>query len=240
MLRDLCSVIRDLWPKELFPSLLHGAGVESLRKLLIWGASGHARVVADIVRLNNQYELAGFVDNTASGPDRFLNHTVYRDLEALRAVRDEGAVSVIVAVGDCRARIQLAQTVVDRGFTLVSAIHPRAIVSSDASIGEGTVVAAGAVVNPGCVIGANVIINTGATVDHDCKIADGVHIGPGAHLGGWVTVGAATWLGIGAIVKDRIAVGEGGIVGAGSVVLSDVPDGVIAWGVPAKLIKEVR
>jgi acetyltransferase EpsM len=207
---------------------------------LIWGASGHARVVADIVRLNNQYELAGFVDNTPSAPNRFLNHTVYHDLEALRAVRDDGVASVIVAVGDCNARMRLGETAVDLGFALVSAIHPRAIVASDASIGAGTVVAAGAVLNPGCSIGANVIVNTGATVDHDCRIADGVHIGPGVHLGGWVTVGRATWLGIGAIVKDRIAVGEGGIVGAGSVVLSDIPDGVVAWGVPAKPMKEIR
>jgi acetyltransferase EpsM len=210
-----------------------------LRKVLIWGASGHARVVADIVRLNKQYELAGFVDNTASAPDRFLNHTVYHDLEDLRTVRNLSAASLIVGVGDCRARMRLAGAAKERGFTLISAIHPRAVVSSDASIGEGTVVAAGAVVNPGCSIGANVIINTGATVDHDCRIADGVHVSPGVHLGGWVTVGRATWLGIGAIVKDRMAIGEGAIIGAGSVVLSDIPERVVAWGVPARSMKEI-
>jgi acetyltransferase EpsM len=208
--------------------------------LLIWGASGHARVVADIVTLNNQYELAGFVDDTPSAPDRFLNYTVYHDLETLRTVPNLHGANLIVGVGDCRARMQLAGAARERGFTLTSAIHPRAVVSSDASIGEGTVVAAGAVVNPGCSIGLNVIVNTGATVDHDCKIADGVHISPGVHLGGWVTVGAATWLGIGSIVKDRITIGEGGVIGAGSLVLSDIPDRVVAWGVPAKPMREIR
>jgi acetyltransferase EpsM len=213
---------------------------DCLPHLIIWGASGHARVVADIIRLNHQYKLAGFVDDTAAAPDRFLDLTVYHDPEALEAVRDEGATSLVVAVGDCRARMRLAETAAKRGFTLISAIHPRAIVSSDASIGEGTVVAAGAVVNPGCSIGTNVIVNTGATVDHDCRIGDGVHISPGAHLGGWVTVGRATWLGIGAIVKDRMAIGEGAMIGAGSVVLSEIPDRVVAWGVPAKPMKEIR
>jgi len=225
-------------PRKAFE--LTFAGVESLRKLLIWGASGHARVVADIVRLNSQYELAGFVDNTPSAPDRFLDLTVYHDLEALRTVRNLDSASLIVGVGDCHARMRLAEAARERGFALVSAIHPRAVVSSDASIGQGTVVAAGAVVNPGCSIGTNVIVNTGATVDHDCKIADGVHISPGVHLGGWVTVGAATWLGIGTIVKDRVTIGEGGVVGAGSVVLSDIPRGVVAWGVPAKPMREIR
>jgi acetyltransferase EpsM len=209
-----------------------------LGKLLIWGAAGHARVVADIIRLNKQYELVGFVDNTGSAPDFFLDHTVYHDLDASQTA-GHGDASLIVAVGDCRARMRLAEAAVEHGFHLTSAIHPRAIVASDASIGAGTVIAAGAVVNPGCSIGANVIVNTGATVDHDCTIADGVHISPGVHLGGWVNVGPATWIGIGAIVKDRITIGERGIIGAGSVVLSDIPDRVVAWGAPAKPMKEI-
>ena len=214
-----------------------GFDPDCLPRLIIWGASGHARVVADIIRVNHQYKLAGFVDDTPAAPDRFLDHTVYHDPEALEAVRDGGATNLVVAVGDCRARMRLAEAAVKRGFTLISAIHPRAVVSSDASIGDGTVVAAGAVVNPGCSIGENVIVNTGATVDHDCRIGDGVHISPGVHLGGSVTVGRATWVGIGAIVKDHMAIGEGAMIGAGSVVLSDIPDGVIAWGVPAKSMR---
>ena len=180
-------------------------------------------MVAEIIRLNGEYELAGFVDDTASAPDKFLDLAVYHDFEALCAACDVDRTSLIVAIGDCGARMRLAAKAVAQGFTLISAIHPRAVVSNDASIGVGSVVAAGAVVNPGCSIGSNVIVNTGATVDHDCKIADGVHISPGVHLGGWVSVGAGTWLGIGAVVKDRVRIGAGSMIGAGAVVLRTSP-----------------
>lgn len=210
-----------------------------MRKLLIWGASGHARVVAEIARLDSQFEVVGFIDNTAAAAERFLDTRVYHDLDELETLRDQGVTDMIIAVGDCRARMRLAGKAAAAGFTLKSAVHPRAIVSSEACIGAGTVIAAGAVVNPGCSIGANVIVNTGATVDHDSLIADGVHIGPGAHLGGWVTVGEATWLGIGTIVSDRITIGRNSVVGAGAVVVSDIPDLVTAWGLPAKPMKQI-
>ena len=176
--------------------------------ILIWGTSGHARIVAEIIRLNNQFQLTGFIDNTPSAPQSFQNLPVYS------GPFSHNASSVIIAVGDSQARLHLAAQARAAGLTLATAIHPRSIVSSDATLGPGTVVAAGAIINPGCRIGENVIVNTGATVDHDCHIADGVHIGPGAHLGGWVTVGRATWLGIGATIRDRITVGAGSVIGA--------------------------
>ena len=101
-----------------------------------------------------------------------------------------------------------------------------------------SIVVAGAVLNAESVIGQNVIINTLAGVDHECVIGDGAHIGPGAHLGGGCRVGRGTWIGIGACVKDRIAIGENSIVGAGAVVLNDIPSGVIAYGVPAKVVRK--
>ena len=210
-----------------------------MHSLLIWGASGHARVVADIVLLNNEFELAGFVDDTASAADRFLGLPVYHGLGALRSLHNTEVTNVIVAIGNCAARIRIAETAASAGFHIVSAIHPKAIVASGVSIGEGTVIAAGAVINSGCVVGSNVIVNTGATIDHDSRIADGVHISPGVHLGGSVTVGAGSWLGIGAVVKDKVSIGAGTIVGAGAVVLSDLPDRVKAWGSPARVMKRI-
>src|SRR5207253_2269892 len=106
-----------------------------LQRLLIWGASGHARVVADIIRLNNQYELAGFIDDTASAPERFFDLPVYHDLQAVGIVPDK---KLIVAVGDCGARMRIAASALQRGFTLLSAIHPHATVSTDSFIGAGT------------------------------------------------------------------------------------------------------
>jgi UDP-N-acetylbacillosamine N-acetyltransferase len=203
-----------------------------LEKVVIWGASGHALVVADIVRAAGQYELIGFLDDTASG-QMPLCEPVLGSGELLSQLRDRDVDLLVVAVGDCDARLTLADAAESAGFRLATAVHPRAHVAAGVQIGPGTVVAAGAIINPGAKLGQNVIINTGATVDHECVVDDGAHIGPGAHLGGRVRVGRAAWLGIGAIVTDRVTIGARANVGAGAVVLRDVPEAVVAYGVPA-------
>lgn len=209
-------------------------------KLVIWGASGHALVVADILRLGEQYDLVGFLDsvNPARRGEAFAGKTVLGGGEQLSELRRQGVDRLIVAVGDCQARLSLAAQAEEAGFSLAVAIHPRAIVAGDVTIGGGTVVAAACAINPGTRIGANVIVNTGATVDHECIVEDGVHLGPGVHLGGRVSVGRGTWLGIGATVSDRTRIGAGSVVGAGSLVLEDIPDGMVAYGVPARVVRE--
>jgi len=207
--------------------------------LVIWGASGHARVVADVMRLAGQYEIAGFLDD--GRPERygatFCGAPILGGAELLPCLRETGVEHVIVAVGDCRTRLRLAEAARRHGFKLATAIHPRAVVASDVQLGPGSVVAAGAVINPGTQIGENAIINTAAGVDHDCVLADGVHIGPGARLAGEVRVGRASQVSIGATVVNGVKIGAGSLVGAGAVVVGDVPDGVVAYGVPARVIR---
>lgn len=211
------------------------------RKLVVWGTSGHALVVADIIRLRDEFEIVGFVDdvNLECRNTEFGGAVVLGGQEQLDVLQQMGVKYLILAFGDCEARLRLSNVVRAKGFRLVTAIHPQAVVAADVAIGPGTVIVAGAVVNPGSRIGENAIINTGAIVDHECVVEDGVHIGPGAHLGGKVTVGRGAWVGIGAIVRDRVRVGAHSIIGAGAVVLNDIPDGVVAYGVPAKVIKRV-
>lgn len=210
-----------------------------LKLLAIWGAGGHAGVVADIVRRIGQYEIAGFLDD--AHPDRagepFSGSTVLGGREQLEALLGRGVGHCIVAVGDCRARLRIAEDARRAGFTLATAIHPRSTIASTAVIGAGTIAAAGSVVNPSARVGENAIVNTCASVDHDCVIEDGVHVGPGAHLGGGVRVGRGTHIGIGAAVVDGARIGEGSIIGAGAVVVDDVPDRVVAVGVPARVIR---
>lgn len=98
---------------------------------------------------------------------------------------------------------------------------------------------AGAVINPASRIGKNAVINTCASVDHECHIHDGVHIGPGARLGGKTVVGKGAWIGINATIRDKISIGAGSIIGAGSVVLEDIPESVMAFGVPAKIVRKL-
>jgi acetyltransferase EpsM len=209
-------------------------------KLVIWGASGHARVVADIVRLQNLFEIVGFLDNVT--PQRrgeiFAGKPILGGTEQLEPLSKAGVSFMILALGDGRARRQLANSSRNAGFQLACAIHPKAIMAEDVTPGLGTVVAAGAVINPGCQIGENVIINTGATVDHDCIIGEGAHVCPGTHLAGWVKVGAGTWVGIGSTVIDRIEIGAESTVGAGSVVVRNIPPGVVAYGVPARVVRK--
>lgn len=207
------------------------------RKLVIWGASGHAKVVADIIRLTGEYEIVGFLDNI--NPERygmdFYGSRILGGEDQLEQLLDRGIDNIILGFGDCAARLRLSELVISRGFKLVSAIHPSSIIASDVRILPGTVVAAGAVINTASRIGANVIINTAASVDHDCEIADGAHICPGVHLAGNVKVGKGAWVGIGACVINRVSIGSGAYIGAGAVVVDDIPDHVVAYGNPAKV-----
>ena len=210
--------------------------------LVIWGASGHARVVADILRLNGNFDIVGFldsIDHTRKGTD-FCGATILGGQEQLERLRKENVHHFFLGIGDCQTRLALAAIIKQSGFELVSLVHPAATIAPDVALGPGTVVMAGAVINPGSRIGENVIINTSSSVDHDCSVENGVHIGPGAHLGGGVSIGEGTWVGIGAIIKDKIRIGRGAVIGAGAVVLKDIPDHVVAFGVPARVIRKVE
>ncbi|MDD2852003.1 MAG: acetyltransferase [Desulfuromonadaceae bacterium] len=204
-------------------------------RVVIWGASGHARVVADVVRLEGCFELRGFIDDVDQKPREFLGLPVFGGCEALGRLKADGVSHIILGFGNCEARLKLSEVVLKEGFSLASAIHPHAVIAADASIGDGTVIAAGSIINPGSRVGANVIINTRASVDHDCEIADGAHICPGVTLGGYVMVGKAAWVGIGSIVSDHVNIGSRALIGAGSVVVSDIPECVVAYGVPARI-----
>jgi sugar O-acyltransferase (sialic acid O-acetyltransferase NeuD family) len=212
------------------------------RKIILWGGGGHALVVADILRCQGGWEIVGFLDDADADRrgEAFGGATILGGREQLARLREQGVGHAIVAFGDCAARLELADVVRRHGFELATAVHPRSTVARDVSIGAGTVIAAGAILNPAARLGENVIINTAASVDHECVIEDGAHVSPGAHLGGRVRVGRAAWIGIGASVVPRITIGAGSIIGAGAVVIEDVPPGVVAYGVPARVRRGVE
>ena len=211
-------------------------------KIVIWGAGGHAKVVADILRCMGGYEIAGFLDD--ANPNRhgqaYCGAMILGGKEQLPRLREQGITKLILGFGDCGARLKLWECVKNLGFDFATAIHPRATVAADVPIGEGTVIAAGAVINPGSRLGANVIINTCASVDHDCIIEDGAHLSPGARLGGKVTIGRGTWLALNSTVVPGTTIGAGAIIGAGAVVLSNIPPRVLAYGIPARIIRKTE
>jgi UDP-N-acetylbacillosamine N-acetyltransferase len=210
--------------------------------VLVWGAGGHALVVADILRLVGSYEIAGFLDdmNPERRGEEFGGATILGGAGILPRLRRAGVSLAIIAVGNCAARVRLATEAKRAGFRLAKAIHPRSVIAGDAVLKAGTVVAAGAVINPGAMLAENVIINTNASVDHECKVGQGAHISPGAQLAGRVQVGRESWIGIGASVIEGVKIGRRSVVGAGAVVLKNIPDGVIAYGVPAQVIRKMR
>lgn len=207
--------------------------------VLVWGAGGHAAVVADILMQDSRYRLDGFIDEVDPAPREVLGVPVLGGREALEAAAVTGVRHAIVGIGDCPVRLSLCSWLASRGFELVSAIHPRAIVAASSTVGHGTVIGAGAVVGVRATLGRAVIVNTNAGVDHDCEIGDGVHVCPGASVAGGVRIGAGAWIGAGATVIDGVSIGPGAIIGAGAVVVRDVEGGVLAHGVPARVVRAV-
>jgi acetyltransferase EpsM len=208
-----------------------------MSKVIFLGAGGIAIVAAEIARCRG-LEIVGFLDDRAEKRGTlFCGATVLGDFDMLPALRRD-VPQAVIAFGNCHGRINVAQKALSCGFSLPNLIHPSAIVSQDASIGQGAIIMPGTIINSGTRIGSNIILNTAASVDHECLIGDGVHIGPGARLSGLVTVGNATWIGIGSTIRESVHIGNNVLVGAGSLVLKDIPDGVVVYGAPAKIIRE--
>lgn len=200
--------------------------------LIIWGAGGHAKVLADAARMSG-WRIEAFLDDLqpARNGEAFFDSVVYGDLKAFEG---NEPVAIGLGIGDCRTRLACADRARQQGWTLPVIIHPRACVSSTARVEEGAFLAAGAVVNPDSELARAAIVNTAATVDHDCRIGAGVHLAPGVHLAGGVSIGARTLIGLGAVVKPGVRIGDDCIVGAGAVVTRDLPNGVTVAGVPAR------
>jgi UDP-N-acetylbacillosamine N-acetyltransferase len=211
------------------------------KKVVLWGASNTALVVADIIRLQGEYELVGFLDdiNPERRDETFCGAPVLGGREQLELLKARDVSHIMLAFSNNRARLTLAAIARAKGYQLASAVHPRAVIASDVRIGAGTAVMGGVVIDAGTVVGENALINTGAIVNHGCNIQDGAHVNAGSLLGGKVIVGKAATIEIGAIVGGHLRVGADAVVGAGSVVLKDVPEGVLAYGVPAKVIRRI-
>jgi acetyltransferase EpsM len=200
-------------------------------------AGAHGAVVADILQRAHEAGaptvITGFVDDTpALRGTSVLGIPVLGPIAALGDIPHD---AVIVTVGDNHARRLLTERLLAAGERLATAIHPRACVAPSATVGAGSMIAAGAVISPRAVIGRGVIVNTSAVVDHDTTVGDFVHVSPGATVGGRARIGAETLIALGASVASGMTVGARSIVGCGAAVVGPIPDDVVAFGVPARI-----
>ncbi len=210
-------------------------------KCVIIGAGGHGKVVLEILQAAKKHQPVGFVDADPSLAGKKVGGLpVLGAANVLGKLKSQKIKGAIIAIGDNRARRSYAQVLKQHGFELINAVHPKAIVSPSATLGKGIVVAMGAVVGSEAVVDDLAIINTSAVVDHECVIEEAAHICPTAALAGRVRIGACAFVGLGAKILPCLTIGPEAIVGAGAVVLRDLPQGVTAVGVPAKVVKPAK
>ncbi|MBE6429693.1 UDP-N-acetylbacillosamine N-acetyltransferase [Campylobacter sp.] len=188
--------------------------------LYIYGNGGHAKVVADIARANGYDNLIFLDDNS----DMKFNSNLPKH-------------PIIIAIGNALIRQKLQNLVLSSGFELITLIHPTAVIGSDVTIGNGSVVMPGAIINAKSTIGNGVIINSGAIIEHECTIGDFAHICPGVAIAGGSLVGERSWIGIGSSVIQNITIKPDITIGAGSVVVKDILEGSLAYGNPCRVVK---
>ena len=198
-----------------------------MKKLVIIGASGHGKVVADIATLLG-YDNIVFLDDNPDITECAGFPVIGRAEEANTIDGDK-----FVAIGKAVIREKI-QSSLDNVVTLV---HPSAVISRRVSIGKGTVVMAGAVINSDTQIGDGCIVNTCSSVDHDCVVSDYCHVAVGAHIAGTCSISSRTWIGAGATVSNNISICEDCMIGAGTVVVKDIGESGTFIGVPAKNAK---
>jgi sugar O-acyltransferase (sialic acid O-acetyltransferase NeuD family) len=194
-----------------------------MKKIVILGAGGHAHVIADIIKAEGN-EVVAFLDDDLNQTDcagPISDYTKYPDCE------------FVIGIGNADIREKLSQL----NLKWHIAIHPSAVISESANIGEGTVVMPNAVVNARTIIGKHCIINTGAIIEHDNTIGDYSHISVGSNLGGTVIIGKKCWIGIGATIKNNVNVCDDVFIGAAALVIKDINKSGTYFGIPSTFIK---
>lgn len=213
-------------------------GPEKIRCVII-GAGGHAEVVLDILRHDRNIEVVGFIDNspaakTVDGLPILGGNSILPEL------MKKGVRHAIIAIGENFVRKKYSDCARGVGMKLINAVHPHSIVAPTALLGSGVVIAAGAVICSYAKIGDSAIVNTGSIIEHHVEIGHNSHVGPGVRIAGRTKIGDCSFVGIGATIIDNIKIGDNTVIGAGAVVTKDLPDDIVAVGIPAKIIRRRR
>lgn len=205
----------------------------SHKGLMIIGAGGHGRVVADMAKRAGTYTKIAFLDDGAPAAE-FPYPCLGKSSDAEKFLN---TYDFVVAIGNCSVRKRIMEQLEQLGASFATVIAPDAVISEDVTIGSGTVICPGVVVNTGATLGKGVVLNTCCSVDHDCRIGDYCHVAVGAHICGTVSVDPLCWVGAGATVINNVSLCPQCFIGAGAVVVKDLQTAGTYLGVPAKWVK---
>lgn len=209
-----------------------------MKNVVIFGSSGHAKVVADIIEKQGIYNIVGFLDDYKEVGEEVYGYEVLGGIDFYKSSPND--LLTIVAVGDNRGRKAVINKILELkpNIEFATAIHPKSVIAKGVNIGKGTVVMAGAIINSDAVVGEHCIINTKSSVGHDTTISDFVTISPNSTLAGDVKIGESSIVAMNSAVLEKRTIGRDTLIGAGATVVNDIGSGVLAYGTPAREIRK--
>ena len=209
--------------------------------IVVMGASEHGKVIVDVIERARKYHILGWIDTFKPVGGMLFGYQILGTEELLPdLMKNEGIMGGIIAIGDNWTRGRAAEKIKSLApdFEFISATHPSAQIARGVTIGGGTVVMAGALVNSDSRVGDHCILNTKSSLDHDCVMEDFSSLAPGVTIGGVARIGTFSAVSLGANIIHGRTIGTHTVIGAGALVLEDIPDHCVAYGVPAKVIRK--
>jgi sugar O-acyltransferase (sialic acid O-acetyltransferase NeuD family) len=210
------------------------------KNIVIIGASGHAKVIIDIVEKQNEFNIIGLIDTYKKRGNKISGYEILGTEDIIaQLMADQKVVGGIIAIGNNWTRHIIKEKIknIAPNFEFLSAIHPNAVLSRNVKIPKGTVIMAGVIINSDAIVGEFCIINTNASLGHESTMQNYSSLAPGVTIGGNVTIGSFSAISIGATIIQNINIGDHALVGAGSLVINDIKDYDVVYGIPAKHIR---
>lgn len=214
-----------------------------MKKIIIIGASGHAKVVIDIIEKQNEFEIFGLIDSYKKVGEEIFGYKILGTEEDISNLKTTHNIyGGIIAIGDNWTRMSMYHKIigVSKDFKFISAIHPGATLGKNIFIDEGTVIMPGVIINSDANVGKFCIINTNSSLGHDGMMKDFSSVAPGVTIGGSVTIGKSTAISLGASIIHNVSIGNYSIIGSGALIVEDVDDFKLVHGSPGKVIKTLK
>jgi len=210
-----------------------------MEPLVIFGAGGHAKTIAFIIEKQNKFKISGFFDNINLNENKLINYPIFHNF---LDIKQQQIKKGIIAIGNNQSRYNFFKLITENlpEIEFISVIDNSAQIAKDVKIGEGSVIMPLSCINCCSVVGKHSIINTRASIDHDNYLGDFASVSPGVTIGGNVSINNFAFIGLGANIIQKITIGKNVIIGAGSTVLKNIPENVVAYGNPCRIIRQVN